>query len=148
MGIRIKEFLEGTIKARARRRTARLDEDGRELGDSTPMSPPVGYKREPTIAERIRTMVRSEALAQAAAAAGKETFEEADDFDVPDDDTFDPATPYEEVFEPPAPPTGVGGGGTAPAPGDAPSNSNGPAPAAASVPAATASTPEDGDTKK
>jgi hypothetical protein len=63
------------------------------------MAPPVGYKKEPTIAERIRTMVRGEAIRQAAEAAGAETFEEADDFEI-SDETYDPTTPYEEVFDP------------------------------------------------
>lgn len=44
-------------------------------------------------------MVRSERLAQEAMAAGYETFEESDDFDIPDD-PLDPATPYENEFEP------------------------------------------------
>lgn len=75
-----------------------LDPLGRELPNPTPLQPPVGFKREPTIAERVREMVRSERLRQEALSAGAETFEEADDFDVGDD--YDPTSPYEEVFEP------------------------------------------------
>lgn len=75
-----------------------LDKAGREILDSTPMQPPVGYQRTKSLAEQIRDMVRSEALRQAAEAAGAESFEEADDFDVGDD--FDPTSPYEEVFDP------------------------------------------------
>lgn len=66
---------------------------GFEIPDPTPMAPPIGYKRQPSLAEQIREMVRSEKLAQEAAAAGAETFEEADDFDVEDDEF--PASPYE-----------------------------------------------------
>lgn len=51
------------------------------------------------LGERVRALIRSEKLALEAASAGYESFEEADDFDIPDDDTFDPQTPYEEVFE-------------------------------------------------
>lgn len=43
-------------------------------------------------------MVRSERLAAEAAAAGYESFEEADDFEVGDD--FDPSSPYETDFDP------------------------------------------------
>lgn len=79
-----------------------LDAWGREMPDPTPVAPPVGYNRQPSLAEQIRAMVRSEQVRQAAEAAGLETFEEADDFDVGDD--YDPASPYEEVFEPPVDP--------------------------------------------
>lgn len=77
---------------------ATLDEKGREILDGTPMQPPVGYKRQPSLAEQIREMVRSERLAQELAAAGHETFEEADDFDV--DDEYDPSSPWEQHFDP------------------------------------------------
>lgn len=76
----------------------KLDEFGREVLDSTPMQPPIGYHRTPSLAEQIRSMVRSEKLALEAEAAGAETFEEADDFDVGDD--FDPTSPYEQEFDP------------------------------------------------
>lgn len=72
--------------------------DGSESLDPTPMAPPVGYRRQPSLAEQIREMVRSEKLAQELAATGAETFEEADDFDV--EDEFDPSTPWENDFDP------------------------------------------------
>lgn len=53
--------------------------------------------RPPSEIERIRALIRSERLAAEAAAAGAETWEEADDFDVGDD--YDPTSPYEEMFE-------------------------------------------------
>lgn len=68
-----------------------------EVPNPTPVAPPVGYKRQPSLTEQIRAMVRSEALRQAAEAEGVETFEEADDFEV---DDYDPTSPYEEVFDP------------------------------------------------
>lgn len=49
------------------------------------------------IGDRVREMVHAERTRLAAIEAGYETFEEADDFEV-DDDSFDPKTPYEEVF--------------------------------------------------
>ena len=76
----------------------KFDEEGREIMDPTPIAPPIGYKKSPSIAEQIRNMVRSERLRQEVEQQGFETFDEADDFDVGDD--FDPKSPYEEVFEP------------------------------------------------
>lgn len=76
-----------------------IDEDGREVLDPTPMEPPLGWKRQPSLAEQIRDMVRSEQLRAAAEAQGMETFEEADDFEV--DDDYDPSTPFENDFDPP-----------------------------------------------
>lgn len=69
--------------------------------DPTPMAPPVGYQKHIPLHLQIREMVRSEALRQAAEENDLETFEEADDFDIPDDDVpFDPKSPYENDFDP------------------------------------------------
>lgn len=107
--------LEEEIFARTARGD-RIDGRGREIPDPTPVAPPIGYVKQPSLHEQIREMVRSERLAQEAAAAGFETFEEADDFDVGDD--FDPSSPYEDMFDGPraeemraeaaAAPTGAG----------------------------------------
>lgn len=67
--------------------------------DPTPMAPPVGYTRHVPLHLQIREMVRSEALRQAAESADMETFEEADDFDIPDD-PVEPGSPYENDFDP------------------------------------------------
>lgn len=75
----------------------RYDEQGRYYPDPTPIAPPVGYVRSPTISEQIRNMVRSEQLRHHADASGMDTFEEADDFDVGDD--YDPRSPWEEQFD-------------------------------------------------
>lgn len=48
--------------------------------------------------DRIQGIIRGERLKEEMRNAGKETFEEADDFDVGDD--FDPTSPYEEIFDP------------------------------------------------
>lgn len=72
---------------------------GREYPDPTPIAPPLGFIKQPTLAETMRQMIRSEALKNAARESGHETFEEADDFDVGDD--YDPRSPYEETFDPP-----------------------------------------------
>lgn len=76
----------------------RLNPKGQEVLDPTPVAPPVGYNRQRPLAEQIRDMVRSERLAQEVQNAGFETFEEADDFDIPDD-PIDPNTPYEGDFD-------------------------------------------------
>lgn len=76
----------------------RLTPDGLEIPDPTPVAPPVGYVKQPSLVEQIRAMVRSEKLRLEAEAMGAETFEDADDFDVGDD--FDPTSPYEADFEP------------------------------------------------
>jgi len=75
-----------------------LDEFGREVPDPVPMAPPVGYSRSPTMTEIIRQQIMGQQLAAEAAAMGKESWEEADDFDVGDD--FDPTSPWEEQFDP------------------------------------------------
>lgn len=70
----------------------KLDEKGRELLDSKPMQPPVGYRRQPSLAEQIREQVRLAKLETQYEVA--ETVEEADDFDIPDDPA-DPSSPWE-----------------------------------------------------
>lgn len=72
--------------------------DGREAPSSIPMEPPLGYKKQPTIFDQVRAMVRSDKLKAEAMAAGMETFEEADDFDQDEDE--DPRSPYEDNFDP------------------------------------------------
>lgn len=127
-----------------------IGKDGREYGDDTPIAPPIGYKRQPTMVEHIRRMVRDERLAQELAAQGHETFEEADDFDIGDD--YDPSTPYENDFDPPirevfqeanaaiaarSAPASVASppaGGGAPTPEPAPASAPNPAPPPHSTP--------------
>lgn len=114
-----------------------LDQGGRETLDPTPMAPPIGYNKQPTMVDHIRNLVRSERLAEEVRRAGFETAEEADDFEVGDD--FDPTSPYEHNFDPPVaaldpspepPPQapgaqggGAGGGSPPDAPPRAPSRS-------------------------
>lgn len=69
-----------------------------EVTDPTPMAPPIGYKKQPSIWEQQRALIRQE-LSRHAESQGFESFEESDDFDV--DDDFDPTTPYEADFDPP-----------------------------------------------
>lgn len=77
---------------------AQLDDKGREIVSKVKFAAAVRMDHGDSLGERVREMIRSEKLRQEALEAGYETFDEADDFDV-DDDTMDPTTPYEEVFE-------------------------------------------------
>lgn len=69
-----------------------LDERGREIPDPKPMVHPLGIQVQETLAEKIKRMVRFE-LSRAASEQGHESFEDADDFDVGDDDEL--RSPYE-----------------------------------------------------
>lgn len=80
---------------------AGLTEDGRESVSNIPMAPPIGYIRQPSLVETIRDMVRSEKLAEASRAAGMETFEESEDFDVGDEDAAELRSGFENDFDPP-----------------------------------------------
>jgi len=99
---KIVEFLEerlADVRALPRQKEY-LTADGREKPDATPMAPPLGYKKQPTLHEQIRSMIVSERLRQEAMSLDAETLEEADDFEIGD---FDPTSPYEYNFDPPTP---------------------------------------------
>lgn len=71
--------------------------DGIEYPDPTPVEIPSRLRIPQRQVDRIRDMVRHE-MSQRAQAAGAESFEEADDFEM-DDVEF--TSPYEDIFEPP-----------------------------------------------
>lgn len=72
----------------------KFDERGREIPDPRPLEMPAGLTRPPTIEEQIQRYVRG-ALSRMASEQGAETFEEADDLDLDDDEADDFLTPYE-----------------------------------------------------
>lgn len=74
-----------------------LSEDGRkEIGDPVPVAPPAGLNRPLTTEERFRRIIRSEHLARIADAQDVDTFDESDDFDIPDDpESAREPTPHE-----------------------------------------------------
>lgn len=76
-----------------------FNERGEELPNSTPMALPVGFRRVQSLGERMKYLLRSQQLADAAEAAGAETFDEADDFSCEEQDPLD-GTPYEDNFDP------------------------------------------------
>lgn len=115
------------------------------IPDDTPMQPPLGFIKQPSMVEHVRNMIRSEQLRQAAEQAGAESFEEADDFDLEDadelphsryemEDNFEPPVAAEPANEPASTPASVGPGPTpspagsspaaSPAPGTPPSAPN------------------------
>lgn len=73
-----------------------LDERGREICDDTPAAVPVRISRVSEV-DRVRYIVR-EMMSRQAELEGNESFDEADDFDVGDDDF--PENPFEPNFEP------------------------------------------------
>lgn len=81
-----------------------LDKHGREVPDPRPVEWPANLKRPLTLQEEIQRFVRVE-MSQRAAEHGMESFEEADDFDVGDEDEWQ--SPYEmtEMQEETPPPT-------------------------------------------
>lgn len=61
------------------------NERGEEIPDPTPIEVPVDFRAPPSLVDEIKRYVRAE-LSARADAAGEETFEEADDFWVDDDE--------------------------------------------------------------
>lgn len=71
-----------------------FDDKGREIPDKTPLEMPLGLKKPESMEDMIRRYVRVEA-SKVARHEGMETFEEADDFDMEDeDDLEDPYSVY------------------------------------------------------
>lgn len=64
----------------------KYNEKGQELPDDTPLEIPAGFKRPETLHEMMKRYVRSEQFRQAADAAGVDTEEEANDFEVEDEE--------------------------------------------------------------
>lgn len=75
-----------------------LDGHGWEVPDPRPLELPAGFRKPETLAETVRRLTRGH-LSQLADTNEMDTFEEAEDFDLPDDPD-DPSTPYEEFFDP------------------------------------------------
>lgn len=76
---------------------AKFDDKGREIPDPTPVQVPLGFHKPEPLEKTIARMMR--AANEEAMRQGAETFEEADDFDIPDD-PLDPASPFEMEFDP------------------------------------------------
>lgn len=74
----------------------KFNEQGQELPDPTPLEIPAGMQRPESLTEQIRRMVRTE-LSGRAVEGGFESFEEANDFRIPDEDPDMVETKYETV---------------------------------------------------
>lgn len=70
----------------------KLDDNGCEVLDDTPVAMPVRFGRAENLSETVRRLVAGE-LSGYAASQGFESFDEADDFEVGDD--YDPRSRYE-----------------------------------------------------
>lgn len=71
-----------------------LDSRGWEVPDPHPMEVPAGFKRPESLESMMRRFIRNE-VSQQASARGHETFEEAMDFNVDDEDGLGGETPWE-----------------------------------------------------
>lgn len=69
-----------------------LDERGREVPDPTPVEVPLRFRNQESSDDRIRRIIR-ETMSRMAVDSGRESFEEANDFDVDEDP--DPVSQYE-----------------------------------------------------
>lgn len=77
-----------------------LFKNKRFVPDPEPVAIPVGMKRPATLAEQVARLCRSQEFNRLMDSQGFETFEEADDFDIPDDLLPpDPGSPYEDNFD-------------------------------------------------
>lgn len=90
---KIEEVVTKFNRATPLRISALWPESRAEILSAIPIAPPIGYVKQPSLAERIRAMVRSEHLRAAAEGSGFESFDEAEDFDTGED--YDPRSPYE-----------------------------------------------------
>lgn len=71
----------------------KFDAKGRELPDPTPMEIPAGFQRPATLQEQIERCFR-QVVSRNAEARGKESFEEANDFETDDPDPTELDTRY------------------------------------------------------
>lgn len=76
---------------------SRINKDGSETPDPRPLALPVGFERPESIQELIQRLVRDPAIRAEMDAGDIDTFDDADDFEIPDDI---PQSPHEENFDP------------------------------------------------
>lgn len=84
--------LEGLFLSRRQALRAASQDHGKETPDPTPVAVPVGHDRPLTLREEMRRFIRNE-LSQQAQEEGHESFEEFDDFSIPDEEP-DLTSPY------------------------------------------------------
>jgi len=69
------------------------DENGGEILDPTPLEPPLGYRKTPSLSEQIQQQVRIAQLKILEDSLDPETEDEADDFEIGDD--YEPLSKHE-----------------------------------------------------
>lgn len=79
--------------------TGRHNENWQEVLDQTPVEIPLRLLRAQNHTNRIRDIIRQE-LSRQAQNEGFETWDEANDFSIEDDDWENDGSPYEEEFDP------------------------------------------------
>ena len=84
---------------RKRKSKENLNGQGQELLDPNPLFVPGPGDAPLSIQDQIKRALRSEKLSEAFDQKGLETFEEADDFDIEDEEDWRPFAPWEESFE-------------------------------------------------
>lgn len=84
----------------------RLNDQGQEVPDPTPMAPPVSASKPFSLRDQVRQLIREERFNAGIAAQGRETFEEADDFEIDEDDPQSLYEVPEAEFEPEGPDPG------------------------------------------
>lgn len=77
--------------------------DGREVVSPMPVAPPIGYQSEPSIMDRLSQMLEARLATLRGDDVLDESDEEANDFDVPDPEDFQPRSVYEIELLPEAP---------------------------------------------
>lgn len=76
----------------------KYNERGEEMPDPTPVEVPLGFRKPPTLHEQIKMFIRTEEFRRAAAREGVENFEEANDFELGDEE-FDEVPTVHEMQE-------------------------------------------------
>lgn len=77
----------------------KLTAAGNEILDTTPIAIPLGFRKPKSITEQIAEFVNNERIRQSLDAAGYETFEDAEDFEIGDDYESLPDSKYEADFD-------------------------------------------------
>lgn len=72
------------------------NERGQEIPDPTPVAMPINFRRPESLVDMMRRLIRTE-VSQHAESLEAESFEEANDFDVDEENIEDRNTPYQDM---------------------------------------------------
>lgn len=82
----------------ARKFNSRVNAKGQLVPDPRPVEVPAGFRKPESLTERIRRLIRTD-VSGLAEKQGAESFEEANDFDVADDDAAESGATHHELHE-------------------------------------------------